>query len=224
MAAYVHIGNNVWIGLTTDTKPTVTNVPNGARVIEYATDYSKFIVYVNDRNNWLPQSEFIETIKNKTINAADNIITDASAASGDFLKHNGTRFVRNIPKSVQFFVFGMSTTSQLVFYQICPGLSSSTEANQSVTCDYALTVKRVRASVDTNAKTGNVVLTMRDDGADVTGSAVTMTAGNVGEFDSGAISVAVAAGSKINFKIDYTGSGTGSLVFHGFAECEILLQ
>ena len=35
-----------------------------------------------------------ETITNKTINAADNTLTDTSAALGDLLVHNGTRFVK----------------------------------------------------------------------------------------------------------------------------------
>jgi len=52
MVAYRHIGNNIYVGITTDTMPTPANTPNGALLFEFATDYSRYTVYVNDKTSW----------------------------------------------------------------------------------------------------------------------------------------------------------------------------
>ncbi len=104
MAAYRHLGNGIFVGLTTDTKPTAANTANGAIAIEWATNYATFIIYVNNQTAWLPQTEFTETIKNKTYNTTDNTLTATSQAAGDILYNNATKFVR----------LGIGTANQLL--------------------------------------------------------------------------------------------------------------
>jgi hypothetical protein len=67
MANYVRLANAIWVGITTDTKPTNANVPNGDLLYEFATDYSKFTIYVNDGSAWNAQTGFTETGTNKTL-------------------------------------------------------------------------------------------------------------------------------------------------------------
>jgi hypothetical protein len=78
MAAYAHLGNNIYVGLTTDTKPTAANTANGAVCIEWATNYATFTLYVNNQTTWLPQTEFAETIKNKTLDSSNTISSATS--------------------------------------------------------------------------------------------------------------------------------------------------
>ena len=78
MAAYRHLGNGIYVGLTTDTKPTAANTANGAIAIEWATNYATFILYVNNQTTWLPATEFSETIKNKTLDSTNTISSATS--------------------------------------------------------------------------------------------------------------------------------------------------
>jgi hypothetical protein len=78
MAAYAHLGNNIFVGLTTDTKPTAANTANGAICIEWATNYATFTLYVNNQTTWLPQTEFTETQKNKTLDSSNTISSATS--------------------------------------------------------------------------------------------------------------------------------------------------
>jgi hypothetical protein len=78
MAAYAHLGNNIYVGITTDTKPTAANTANGAIAIEWATNFAKYIIYVNDQTTWNPQTEFAETIKNKTLDSTNTISSATS--------------------------------------------------------------------------------------------------------------------------------------------------
>jgi len=66
-------GNTATFGIT----------PNGARTITF-----------QDATQTVVARDTTDTLTNKTIVAASNTITDTSAASGDLLVHNGTRFVR----------------------------------------------------------------------------------------------------------------------------------
>jgi hypothetical protein len=67
LANFAHLGNNIYVGLTSDTKPTAANTTNGAIAIEWATDYSKFIIYINNQTTWLAQTSFSETLAGKTL-------------------------------------------------------------------------------------------------------------------------------------------------------------
>lgn len=80
MAAYKHLGNNIFIGLAADTKPTAANTAKGALAIELdlATP-TKFTFYVNDQTSWLPSTAFAETWTNKTL-TSPTITTPAMSA------------------------------------------------------------------------------------------------------------------------------------------------
>jgi len=106
MAAYAHLGNNIYVGITTDTKPTAANTTNGALAFEFATNYATFTLYVNNQTTWLPATEFAETIKNKTLDSTNTIssatslptVTVAKGGTGattltGILKGNGTSAV-----------------------------------------------------------------------------------------------------------------------------------
>jgi hypothetical protein len=104
MAAYRNLGNSIFVGITTDTKPTPANTANGAILFEFATNYSTFTMYVNNQTAWLPATEFAETLKNKTYNTTDNTFTATSQTAGDILYNNATKFVR----------LGIGTANQLL--------------------------------------------------------------------------------------------------------------
>jgi hypothetical protein len=165
-----------------------------------------------------------QAITGKTIVAASNTITDTSAVAGDFLKHDGTRFVRNVPKSLMILSTHLLSASATNFFTIPFSSSASTEALADFVIDYPITVTRLRAQCWVNTKTGAVTAAIRDDGVDVTGSRVTITAATTGEYDSGALSVDVAAGSKISFNIDCSAAGTNSFSVYIIVECLVPLQ
>jgi len=70
----------------------------------------------------------------------------------------------------------------------------------------ALTCTRSNCNVFANSKGSNQTYAFRDDGADV--GALTITASTTGEFDSGAISVSIASGSKLNYSFQFTVAGS----------------
>jgi hypothetical protein len=81
MANYAHLGNNIYVGITTDTKPTPANTANGAICIEWATNYATFIIYINNQTTWLPQTAFAETYTNKTMSGASNTFSNIPDAA-----------------------------------------------------------------------------------------------------------------------------------------------
>lgn len=85
-----------------------------------------------------------------------------------------------------------------------------TEGLAQAFLSFAFTVKRATLRVNTNARTGATTLSMRDDGADVPNTALTVPAATTGNFDTGAISEVVGANSLINIKITTAGTGTFS--------------
>ena len=86
----------------------------------------------------------------------------------------------------------------------------ATEALAQAFLSFAFTVKRATLRVNTNARTVSTTLSMRDDGADVPSTSLTVPSATTGNFDSGAISQVVGANSLINIKIATGGSGTFS--------------
>ncbi len=58
------------------------------------TTASKFRIGDGTTNHEVATTQHTQTLTNKTINASDNTVTDTSAALGDLLYHNGTKFVR----------------------------------------------------------------------------------------------------------------------------------
>lgn len=131
-----------------------------------------------------------------------------------------------VPKSISHFEPRASpgAVNTLLYISITNHILNATENIVDLIHDYAFTITRYRIMVHSNTKDGNTIVAFRDDGADVTGTVFTIAAGVTGELDSGALSVAVAAGSRINWKIDQTASTTGSIVVWGVVEIEYLLQ
>lgn len=92
------------------------------------------------------------------------------------------------------------------------------EGNIDIAIDYAFTLIRVRAAIQNNTKDGASLYGLRDDAADA--GSVSVAASTNGEFDSGALSAAVASGSKITQFRDYSASTAGSIEAHVIMECE----
>jgi hypothetical protein len=55
MANYVRLANGLWVGLTTDAKPTNANCPTGDMLNELSTDYKHFTTYINNGTTWIPE-------------------------------------------------------------------------------------------------------------------------------------------------------------------------
>ncbi len=83
---------------------------------------------------------------------------------------------------------------------------SGTEADCIHTWDKNITLIKTLFEVTTNSKATNQTFHFRDDGADAT--TLTITASTTGTYDTGDISVAVAAGSDINYELALTVTGT----------------
>lgn len=123
-------------------------------------------------------------------------------------------------------IFGASASSQYVarFLPFGATFLTSTESLVQMTFPHAFTVTRALVKMNTNGLNGSSVFAFRDDAADVTGTALTVTAGSTTEVDSGVLSVAVAAGSKINFRLDTSASASGTwLMSHYYVIAELNL-
>ena len=94
--------------------------------------------------------------------------------------------------------------------------SNGTEGVTDYPVQFNCYITRVQALIPANTKGGDVVLAFRAGGASV--GALTVTAGATTDKDSGAISVYVAAGTKINFMRDSSAGASGSISFNIFAE------
>jgi len=105
---------------------------------------------------------------------------------------------------------GATDTTDL-FYDLQTGPSGAmtiTEASCQMTAQKALTVLRVLAMINVNSRTLDLPIGIRDDG--VTVASATISSATTGLFDSGAIAVAIAAGSLVNWIIGFS-AGTGTL-------------
>jgi len=81
-----------------------------------------------------------------------------------------------------------------------------TESYVDNTVNTALTCTRSNCNVFANSKASNQTYAFRDDGSDV--GALTITASTTVDIDSGAISVSIASGSKLNYSFQFTVSGS----------------
>jgi hypothetical protein len=96
-------------------------------------------------------------------------------------------------------------------------INSSTESDMDVAINTDFTVIRNQALLTTNTKNASNTFAFRDDGSSV--GALTITASTTGEFDSGAISVAVSSGSLCCFNRDSSGASSGTHRFIEFVSC-----
>jgi hypothetical protein len=132
-----------------------------------------------------------------------------------------------LPKSVLWFSMYLSNNASNTLFYSLPfqgALTSGTETTLDLTFDYPMTITRARAFCSLNTKNAATTLSFRDDGADVTGTAITINAGATGEFDSGALTSAVAAGSKIVFRTDASTSTTGNISYQYVVYALVPLQ
>jgi len=118
--------------------------------------------------------------------------------------------------------FNFAVTQNQVFFMTLFGGNwaayneafDATEANISFPIFYDVELNRFICIVPANSKDGNTIIGMRDDG--VTAGSVTIGGGLTGAFDSGALTVAIASGSDVNFIYDSTASTGGTLSTKGF--------
>lgn len=96
---------------------------------------------------------------------------------------------------------------------------NATETTVQTTVPYSFRIKRLLVKFSANTMNGNTIIALRDDTA--TAASVTIAGSTTTEADSGAIDVAVAAGSKINWLIDTTASSSGT---HILAACTAFVQ
>lgn len=151
------------------------------------------------------------------VNKTGSIISDianvsiTSPAAGDRLVYDGTNWINGKVPATPFWFAGPTSQITLVtnaFYPIGMNLRTGTEATTQMTVPYNIILKRLIAKFSVNALTGTTTIAFRDDGA--TATSITITAGSTTEVDSGAISVTVASGSKINWNIDTSTSTTNN--------------
>lgn len=118
----------------------------------------------------------------------------------------------------------VTSTGNVLFFvpfgSVSNAESSSTEANEVSRVKSALTLLRHNAQVVTNTKNGATKVTCRDDGVDITGTDFSITASTTGEFDSGALTSAIAANSLICTERDTSASSSGSFRAHLTTEFE----
>lgn len=100
------------------------------------------------------------------------------------------------------------TTAQTTYIPINGNIfqNRTTEANVQCTFPFAIRLRRLIAKCSVNGNSANMTIGLRDDAA--TATSVTITSSSTNEFDSGAIDVTIAAGSKVNWIL--TTSGTVS--------------
>lgn len=88
----INIGDGVFTGLTTDNKPWPSDDNRGFRYLEFAPDYSKFITWLCDGVRWVPQTEFPETLLNKTIDLSLNNVIDSTIVYNDQNNNLGAHY------------------------------------------------------------------------------------------------------------------------------------
>lgn len=201
MTSPTYVGNGLWIGISTDTNPT--GIPTGSRL--YHTDTGLQRIY--DGAAWV----LVPKEANITLSNLGGTLGVTQGGTG----------ITTQPKGVIHFnaIFSSAASSSYLarFFPFASVVGSSTESLMQITYPFGFTVTRALAKMNVNGLNGSSVFSFRDDAADVTGTALTITTGSTTEVDSGALSVAVAAGSKLCFKFDTSASASGTwLMSHYF--------
>jgi hypothetical protein len=111
------------------------------------------------------------------------------------------------------------TASSTKFFGIGGGtLNGGTEASFISTVTAALTLKFIQITVESNGKASDQTFGISDDGSTIGGVNVVGT--GTGQFDSGAVSVSIAAGSDLCFS--YGGSVAGTVdAYTAIAELDV---
>jgi len=133
-------------------------------------------------------------------------------------------YVDALPKSVVVFGFytGTLAAATLFFPPFAnPSIISDvTESDVAINFTKGLKLLSIHAIVRGNNTTVDSVLSFRDDGADVAGSALTITLGTTGKFDLNGIDTDIASGSDLAWRI-LIGT-TGGLQLAGLAIFEVI--
>ncbi len=205
---------NLITGVAADTKPTT--VPTGSRFLETDTRRE----YYFDGATWTGITVDESALDIADVGGTLDVVkggTGAVTLTG-VLVGAGTSNITTLTGTF----FGVwagchsGTSNTARFYPINGGNTSLTvEADVGIIFPYAVTLKRIRYLVSGNTKDASTVIAFRDDGVDV--QAFTSTAASQTDFDSGAISTAVAASSVINWKVDASASSTGTIVVYMYA-------
>jgi hypothetical protein len=138
-------------------------------------------------------------------------VSITSPAAGDRLTYDGTNWINGKIPPTPWWFSGPTAASSLytnAFYPFGINLRTGTEATTQMTFPYNIILKRLQAKFSTNGLNGATTVAFRDDGA--TATSISVGAGVTTEIDSGAISVTVASGSKINWNLDTSTSSSGT--------------
>jgi len=106
--------------------------------------------------------------------------------------------------------FATAMSSNVMTFFGCYGVTNSnTEGDVTLIQDNGFTVIRHRSHVRLNSKNGNTLLSFEDDSIAI--GQLTIAAAATGDFDSGALTDVVAAGSEIDFGRDTSASSSGTI-------------
>lgn len=150
-------------------------------------------------------------------NTAVNAIFRETDTYNEYI-NNGTTWILYRPPYFLLIQGGVASsyaTNQITHYSCFGGTqNATTETLMQATFPYALRVKRMIVKFATNTKDAATVVKLRDDAADVTGCTITIPAGSTAEVDSGPIDAAIAAMSKVNWRVDTSTSTTGNIIWN----------
>lgn len=133
--------------------------------------------------------------------------------------------IQGIPRARSVFVWNQTgSANSNTFYSVADASSSVGSTTESavdgVILNFNIMITRFTVAVTTNSKSNDATIAIRDDGADV--SRLTISAGSTSDKDSGALSVIVAAGSKLTWNRDTSASASGTLAFAAMVEYVVL--
>ena len=131
--------------------------------------------------------------------------------------------IQGIPKCYVVLTCSQTATSSNGAFYIGAGGSGAigTEATVQYVCGFSGVLKRVRFGVSANSKNAATVVGFRINGSTVGSTSVNAAA--TGKFDSGALTSAIASGDSLNFILDTSASGSGSITLTDIiAEIQVL--
>ncbi len=146
-------------GLVYDATNNQPQAPNGYAIPSGAFKLSLVAATISTSNKTITfpnatgtvvLTDTVDNLSNKTIVAANNTITDTSAAAGDLLKHNGTRFARFARGTALYYLRTNSGGTDLEWAAFPTLLSVAGSANEIQTNSGSSTL-----AAATNVKAGS---------------------------------------------------------------------
>lgn len=156
-----------------------------------------------------------ENLKNKTFNETNKFTTEMLQQITSNHTHTKSQITDIL--SLKFFGFFNSvhsgTSNSNRFYPLNGGNTSVTIENDVANIwDKGITIKRIRYTISGNTKDQNTIVSFRDDASDI--HLYTIPAGNNDDYDSGDISIVVASGSRLAWRMDGSLSTIGTIVIY----------